>query len=222
MAICSRAALSGTAAAIAVVLLNSVANAAGTPGGTGIGDPYYPLDGNGGYHVSHYDLHLAYQPNTDRLSGTTTLTARTTKVLTRFDLDFFLKVTSLTINGTPATWVSDPNGELVVTPAAALAKGAAMTVVVKYNDIPSNPAYQRGGANSWNRTSTGPLAVNEPHIAPWWFPGNDHPTDKATFDVSVAVPAGTEALSNGVLVSRVTQPNGLVRWNWHSEKPANT
>lgn len=222
MALRSKVVLSGIAGAVAVVLLATAANAAGTPGGTGIGDRYYPLDGNGGYHVSHYDLHLAYQPSTDRLSGTTTLTARTTKALTRFDLDFFLKVTSLTINGTSAGFVSNSNGELVVTPAAPLAKGAAMTIVVKYDDIPSNPDYQRNGANSWNRTSTGALAVNEPHIAPWWFPSNDHPTDKATFNVSVAVPSGTEALSNGVLVSKQTQPNGMVRWNWHSEKPANT
>ena len=28
----------------------------GRPGAPGIGDPYYPLDGNGGYDVAHYDL----------------------------------------------------------------------------------------------------------------------------------------------------------------------
>lgn len=39
--------------------------------------------------------------------------------------------------------------------------------------------------------------------------------------MSVAVPAGVETLSNGVLVSK--QPEGTnVRWNWRSEKPQNT
>ena len=31
-----------------------------TPGAPGIGDPYFPLDGNGGYDVDHYLLELRY------------------------------------------------------------------------------------------------------------------------------------------------------------------
>ena len=42
--------------------------------------------------------------------------------------------------------------------------------------------------------------MDEPQSAPWWYPSNDHPRDKSTFDVSIAVPPGVEALSNGVLV----------------------
>ena len=34
----------------------------GTPGAPGIGDPYFPLDGNGGYDVRHYDLDVTYDP----------------------------------------------------------------------------------------------------------------------------------------------------------------
>ncbi len=36
-----------------------------TPGAAGIGDPYFPLAGNGGYDVAHYDLDLSYQPSTN-------------------------------------------------------------------------------------------------------------------------------------------------------------
>ena len=38
-------------------------------GASGIGDPYFPKDGNGGYDVSHYGLELAYDPTTDVLDG---------------------------------------------------------------------------------------------------------------------------------------------------------
>ena len=37
------------------------------PGASGIGDLYFPFDGNGGYDVKHYDLGLAYDPSTDVL-----------------------------------------------------------------------------------------------------------------------------------------------------------
>ena len=72
-----------------------------------IGDSYYPLDGNGGYDVSHYDIRLSYQPATDVLSGTTTILAKTTKDLSRFNLDFLLKVSSVRVNNVPATFATD-------------------------------------------------------------------------------------------------------------------
>jgi hypothetical protein len=76
--------------ALAVSLLLAIPASAADyePGASGIGDPYYPAYGNGGYDVSHYDLRLKYQPETDRLEGTATLLARTTQDLSRFNLDF--------------------------------------------------------------------------------------------------------------------------------------
>ena len=50
------------AALLCAALLPGAVNAAGpsfSPGAAGAGDPYYPLDGNGGYDVSHYGLILA-------------------------------------------------------------------------------------------------------------------------------------------------------------------
>ena len=38
-------------------------------GAAGIGDPYYPGYGNGGYDVGHYDLDLAYDAASDTLRG---------------------------------------------------------------------------------------------------------------------------------------------------------
>ncbi|MFB2586560.1 M1 family metallopeptidase [Herbiconiux liukaitaii] len=58
------------------------------PGSDGIGDPYFPLDGNGGYDVEHYALDLAYDPATDVMSGTATITAVATQNLSAFNLDF--------------------------------------------------------------------------------------------------------------------------------------
>ncbi len=60
-----------------------------------------PLDGNGGYDVTHYDIRLSYQPATDLLSGTTTILARTTQDLSQFNLDFLLTVTSVRVNNAP-------------------------------------------------------------------------------------------------------------------------
>src|SRR5690348_9608185 len=57
------------------------------PGADGVGDPYFPLAGNGGYDVGHYDLALAYDPAGHTLTGTASITATATQNLSRFDLD---------------------------------------------------------------------------------------------------------------------------------------
>ncbi|MEU9332656.1 M1 family metallopeptidase [Streptomyces sp. NPDC048290] len=208
------------ALAAASLLLAVPASAAGvSPGAPGIGDPYYPDYGNGGYDVSHYDLRLTYRPGTDRLDGTATLLARTTQDLSRFNLDFLLDVSEVRVNGIPAAFTTSGVHELVVTPRTPLAKGTAVTVVVRYSGVPSSKeAY---GFTSWHRTPDGGVAANEPEAAWWWFPSNDHPLDKATFDVSVQVPDGTQAISNGTLQSTSSRA-GWTRYNWRSNKPQAT
>src|SRR6266542_1037713 len=77
-----------------------------TSAGTlGVGDPYYPRFGNGGYDVQHYDLAIRYGPGTNHLRGVATITALTTQSLSCFSLDLVgLTVRAITMNGDPATW----------------------------------------------------------------------------------------------------------------------
>ncbi|MEU5000092.1 M1 family metallopeptidase [Streptomyces sp. NPDC021622] len=187
-----------------------------TPGAPGIGDPYYPASGNGGYDVSHYDLRLKYQPKTDLLEGTATINATTTQDLSRFNLDLGLKVSEVRVNGKKAAFKATGEQELEITPAAGLPKGTPITVVVRYAGKPSE--VKINGFTAWARTPDGGVAAQEPESAAWWFPSNDHPLDKATYDVSVSVPDGSQAISNGVLQSQSSRL-GWTRFNWRSNKP---
>jgi hypothetical protein len=74
---------------VAVLAVAAPAGAADgfTPGSPGLGDPFFPLAGNGGYDVAHYGLRLGYDPSTRHLDGTTTIQATATQNLSRFDLD---------------------------------------------------------------------------------------------------------------------------------------
>ncbi|MFF9391068.1 M1 family metallopeptidase [Streptomyces griseoluteus] len=212
--------LAPSALAAASLLLAIPASAASSvPGAPGIGDPYYPKYGNGGYDVSHYDLRLQYQPKTDELQGTATVLARTTQDLSSFDLDFLLDVSEVRVNGIKATFTTSGEHELVVTPKTPLAKGTQVTVVVRYSGVPSTKSAY--GFNTWHRTPDGAVAADEPEAAWWWFPSNDHPSDKATYDVSVAVPDGTQAISNGTLAS-TSSKLGWTRYNWRQDKPQAT
>ena len=109
-----RALLTGCAS---FLLTGGVAAAADfTPGSSGLGDPFFPNAGNGGYDVANYDLKLAYDPATDVLDGKAVVTATATQDLSSFDLDLRgFQISKLTVNGVAATFTRDGQ-ELVITP----------------------------------------------------------------------------------------------------------
>ena len=191
-------------------------------GSAGIGDPYFPLEGNGGYDVSAYDVQVRYDPSIDRIQGHTTIIARASESLSRFDLDLRLLASAVTVNDQPAQ-IHQQGGKLQVTPAAPVPVGAAMTVTVDYAGVPSAIPEGSDTPSPWVRTPDGAVAVGEPEIAPWWYPCNDHPSDKATFAITTIVPAGLQVISNGALLGGPEPAGpGVVRWRWQESQPMAT
>ncbi|MGY1779633.1 M1 family metallopeptidase [Geodermatophilus sp. SYSU D01036] len=190
------------------------------PGAPGLGDPYFPLDGNGGYDVRHYGLDLRYDPATDVLAGTATITARATQSLSSFDLDLQgLEVRSVRVGGHAATWTRDGQ-ELVVTPKHPLHEGRRFVVEVVYDGIPET-IQDAFGASGFLHTDDGAVVAGQPHGAATWFPANDHPRDAASVAVSITVPEGLEGISNGELRGTRTR-DGWTTWSWSAEEPMAT
>ncbi len=186
-------------------------------GADGFGDPYFPLDGNGGYDVASYALELSFDPATDVLGGTATVVATATETLSAFNLDLQgFEVSSVTVDGEDATVARD-GGELTVTPARHLIEGSEFTTVVAYEGVPEQLDDGLGLAG-FLQTGDGALAVGQPDVAASWFPVNDHPADAASMEVSITVPEGLEAVSNGELVDSSTE-DGATTWRWSAEDP---
>ncbi len=211
--------------ALAVVLAACAAPAApppttGTgpgPGAPGVGDPYFPLDGNGGYDVADYALEVDYEPATDTLTGTATVRARATQALAALNLDLRgLEVGSVTVDGAPARHERDGE-ELVVTPEAPVADGADFTAVVRYGGVPET-IEDAFGTSGFFHTDDGALVVGQPDVAATWFPVDDHPSDPATYTIAVTVPEGLTAVANGVLEGSTTA-GGRTTWTWRAAEP---
>jgi aminopeptidase N len=75
-----------------------------------------------------------------------------------------------------------------------------------------------GSKEGWTVTDDGAFVVNEPQGSPGWYPANDTPKDKATFDFEVNVPAGIEVIANGVLEDVETK-RGRTVWEWEERDP---
>ncbi|GAA4042302.1 M1 family metallopeptidase [Streptomyces shaanxiensis] len=202
---------------LAVVALLAAA-APPSPGSPGAGDPYFPLAGNGGYHVGHYDLTLRYDPVSRHLDGKAVLYARATQKLSRFNLDLNgLKITGLTVDRDKAGFSRDGQ-ELTVTPRRTLHKGQWFRVTVAYNGKPSPVTDPDGSLDGWIPTDDGAFVAGEPQGAMTWFPANNHPTDKASYDFTITVPKGRTAVANGVFLGRTTA-HGQTTFRWRQSEP---
>jgi len=186
------------------------------PGAAGLGDPYYPDYGNGGYDVASYKLDVRYDPGPGRLDGREVITATATQALSRFNLDFGpLSLGSVTVNGAPARTDRPGGVELTVTPAQPLAAGQSFTVELSYGGAFGGGSDADG---SFLHSGTGAVAVGEPESATSWFAVNDHPLDKATYEFAVTVPEGWTAVANGV-PGGSSSTAGWTTWRWSEGLP---
>jgi aminopeptidase N len=194
-------------------------------GAAGAGDEYFPLAGNGGYDVGHYDLKIHYTPPDPepaplegQLSAEATITLTATEDLDQFNLDLRdLQVESVVVNGKPMDFTHE-DGELVVTPRPKLKAGAEAEVVVTYGGTTTRPTDIEGALYGWVTMRDGAMVVNEPEGASTWYPVNDHQTDKATYDFEITVPEGLVAVANGELVGAETAA-GWTTWTWDADDP---
>jgi aminopeptidase N len=218
-------------------------------GARSLGDPLLPQLGNGGYDVRHYRIELAYDPELNHFDAAqTTIRAVADTRLSELSFDFqdVLEVVGVTVNGRPAEFRSaaatpqlsdDPEitqpMKLVVTPhpSAQPKPGRRFTVVVQYRGTPEEITDPDESIEGWIRacfplaapqTCDGAFVVNEPMGAQSWFPSNNYPTDKATFDTLITVPEEKTALGIGELVSQTDNGDGTTTWHWHEDDPSAT
>lgn len=198
-------------------------SATGVAGSDGVGDPYFPTLGNGGFDVGHYDIAIRIDPDSGVISdGATMLTATAVDSLSSFNLDFVgLEVTSVSVDGVPAEWSVDGE-DLVIVPVAILPAGETFTVAVGYRGRPLPTYIPSVGVHAgWIVDAEGVYVAAEPNAAHTWFPGNDHPSDKATFAIAITVPSGWVAASNGTLAAVTTVEDGTT-FAWVMDHPMAT
>lgn len=213
-----------------------------TAGAEGVGDPYFPWSGNGGYDVQHYDLDLTYTPPgpspaplVGQLQGTATIDLIATQALDRFNLDLRgLEVAAVSVNGKPAVAIDPPavgevvegaafwrvqddaarKWELVIQPRPKLKAGQRATIVVEYGGATGRPVDIEGALYGWVTTRDGAMVVSEPEGSMTWYPVSDHQTDKATYSFEITVPEGRTAVANGLPSADPITAEGWTTWSW--------
>jgi len=191
------------------------------------------------YNVVSYNLTMDWRPvfvrQTQIFSGHNQISVSLTETTSAIVLDAAeMDIDSVKINGefiaTPrviADTVSIP-----LTPAERLT-GTALTLDVYYTRNSATDDgmyfYPKGtyaglgpDHNSVFTTEDLAYTMSEPSDARKWMPCNDAPYDKANSAISIMVPAGYSAQSNGTLQSIDTNSDGSLTFNWKSDRPITT
>ena len=184
-------------------------------------DPYVPGHGDHSFDVDHYALELAYAVESNALSGRAVITATALDDLERFEFDLYhLRVSKVTVDGAAAAKYTHHKSRLVIRPKTPIAEGSSFTVVVAYTGSP-RPMPGLDGDAGWEELADGVIVASQPHGAPSWFPCNDRPSNKATYEIELTAPVGYVVVANGVLESQRRRAGSVV-WRHVESNPMAT
>ncbi len=187
-------------------------------------DPYYPEKGDPRVDTLHYGLDLRWAPNSRTLTGTATIRVRVTRDVERLQLDLGdpLRVDEVRLDGdrVPARH----RGKDLVIKTGPLDWNSRHTLRIAYSGTPkpvTAPVIRSDFSKvGWTTTRSGDVwTMQEPFGAFTWYPVNDHPSDKAYYDVTIDTPKGDVGIFNGQMTSRRVV-DGRTVTKWHLGAPA--
>jgi aminopeptidase N len=186
---------------ILVIVVGCSRDGGPAAGPAGVGDPYLPEAGNGGYDVAHYGLDLVVDPISGRVGGSALIQATATQDLGAFNLDFDWSgdISSAEVDGRPVEWERH-QGELTITCPEELLAGDGFTTHIVYSGLPKPAKDVEDLPLGWQKRGDTIYTLDQPTGASTWFPVNDHPSDKATYTIRLTVPKPYVGAANGVLV----------------------
>ena len=152
--------------------------------------------------IQHLALTLDVDPEHRRVAGTATLRVAVIAAATRvIELDAVeLTIDTVTIAGAPARFRHDGK-KLRVELAGPAATGAELEIAIAYRGAPRRGLYFIAPDDGYPDKPVQVWSQGQDEDSRYWFPCFDAPNAKATSEVTVTVPAGLFAVSNGALIS---------------------
>ncbi|MBC2931877.1 M1 family metallopeptidase [Nocardioides sp. zg-1228] len=188
-------------------------------------DSLYPAVGDPRVDALHYDLDLDWDPEAEHLTASATVTFRATRSAPRFQLDLGrpLTVGRLTLDGEPAAFSRRGKDLVVDAPIEADQRyELSLDYVGTPRPIPAPTTRGDFASTGFTVTDAGEVwTMQEPHGAFTWYPVNDHPSDKALYDITVHAPRGWTGIANGRLTDLTTDDDGTTT-SWQLTEPASS
>ncbi len=185
----------------------------------------YAAPSNPAFHVVSYRLDLFLAMVNENFAGRNQITLvmkAPADSLVLYQLK--LTIDSISVNGVRRVYtVDDANERFTVHLGLLHQSGDTLRLTVAYRRVPAIPRLtDRLGYYYFHDTIPGLPAnlgytMSEPGDARCWMPCYDEPWEKSTAEMSVTVPAGYVAASNGRLLGTIVNGDGTVTWHWKED-----
>ena len=193
---------------------------AGIEAADGLGDPLYPNLGNDGYDVQHADVSIRLDTSSGRIQGQADIEAIALDSLDSWSVDLDVVFPSeVLVDGEPANWTHE-GGELRIDPDAVVQTGDTFVMSIAYSGV--TEPYDSPAATfmmGLQRSQDGFFALSEPDGTSSWMPVNDHPSDKATYRLTLSVPGPLVAAASGTLVETAQGDDGFITYTFEVRDP---
>ncbi|PRQ12186.1 aminopeptidase [Corynebacterium sp. 13CS0277] len=189
----------------------------------GTRDSYTGVDFNLGFHVRHYRLELDYRVGPNRLDGTATLTLDNYVALTRCTLDLAHNLTVRKVRllhgpaGIRVAKTRHHGEKLTITFSEPIPQDEEFQLAITYGGTP-RPLATLWGEIGWEELSNGSLVASQPCGAPSWFPCDDTPDEKATYDFLISADNPYRVIANGELLG-TTRGGSRTTWHYRTHHP---
>lgn len=180
------------------------------------------------YDVLFYDLAVQVAIADKAISGTSKMRFRVLTPLAKLQLDLYanMHIQQIRYAGKPLTYTREFDAVFVQFPEW-LKAGSEQELEIDYSGKPQTPDFSvpMMGGFLWDKDRDGHpwvQVVCQGSGASLWWPNKDHLSDEPdSMRISVTVPDGLMAISNGRLLRKTALPNGWMRYQWGVSYPIN-
>lgn len=130
-----------------------------------------------------------------------------------------LTIDNVTVTGAELRDKEVTAEQLILNFARPIEPGTHATATITYHGEPKNGLHFRTPEMGYPETDTQVWTQGEAENHRFWFPCYDYPNERFTSGITCHVPAGMEVVSNGSLVGKSADPDGLTAWRWEQTQP---
>lgn len=184
-------------------------------------DSYTPDSGSADFFIEHYALNLHYRMSSGHLKAVATLNVRLLRAVRQISLDISgLHVGKVSVDGKANKNFKQSPTKLALKLGEEFPAGSTFELEVHYSGTP-RPRSSRWGTVGWEELNDGIVVAAQPTGAPTWFPCNDLPRYKSTFEISLTTERSYSVAATGELMS-TSEKSGLTTWNFRQNIPTPT
>ena len=179
------------------------------------------------YDVLYYDLEIKVIYEQKRIEGSNTIRFRAKESFNTMQVDLVqsMNISRITFRGETVNY-KRIEGAVMITLPVFLVANSTDEIAIFYDGQPqeaANPPWDGGWV--WKRDPKGKIWIAtacESLGASAWWPCKDHLSDEPdSMKISIIIPKGLMAVSNGDLRRSLALPGNLVRYDWHVTYPIN-